>query len=265
MPPPRPEVSRPASDFWRLAGVEGLEPPTPGFGDRCSSQLSYTPMRTADDSVSLASPPSSVRSRASLDDLRDHAGTHRAAAPADGEPQLLLHRDRHDQLHHHRHVVARHHHLGALRKMHHAGHVRRPEIKLRPVVGEKRRVPAPLLLGQDVGLRLELGVRLHRPGLAQHLTALHLLALGAAQQAAHVVPRLALVEQLAEPLHPGPRGLLRGLQPHDLTSSPTLITPRSIRPVTTVPRPEIENTSSTGIRNGWSFGRSGCGIYVSHA
>ena len=28
-----------------LAGVEGLEPPTPGFGDRCSSQLSYTPRR----------------------------------------------------------------------------------------------------------------------------------------------------------------------------------------------------------------------------
>jgi hypothetical protein len=44
------------------------------------------------------------------------------------------------------------------------------------------------------------------------------------------------------------------------TSSPTLMIPRSIRPVTTVPRPEIENTSSTGIRNGWSFGRSGCGI-----
>ena len=27
----------------RVAGVEGLEPPTPGFGDRCSGQLSYTP------------------------------------------------------------------------------------------------------------------------------------------------------------------------------------------------------------------------------
>ena len=27
----------------QLAGVEGLEPPTPGFGDRCSDQLSYTP------------------------------------------------------------------------------------------------------------------------------------------------------------------------------------------------------------------------------
>jgi hypothetical protein len=43
-------------------------------------------------------------------------------------------------------------------------------------------------------------------------------------------------------------------------SSPTLITPRSIRPVTTVPRPEIENTSSTGIRNGLSTSRSGVGM-----
>jgi hypothetical protein len=29
-----------------LAGVEGLEPPTPGFGDQCSSHLSYTPIAT---------------------------------------------------------------------------------------------------------------------------------------------------------------------------------------------------------------------------
>jgi hypothetical protein len=41
------------------------------------------------------------------------------------------------------------------------------------------------------------------------------------------------------------------------------MTPRSTRPVTTVPRPEIENTSSTGIRTGWSIGRSGCGMYAS--
>jgi hypothetical protein len=31
-------------------------------------------------------------------------------------------------------------------------------------------------------------------------------------------------------------------------------------PVTTVPRPEIENTSSIGIRNGLSVSRSGCGM-----
>ena len=41
--------------------------------------------------------------------------------------------------------------------------------------------------------------------------------------------------------------------------------PRSTRPVTTVPRPEIENTSSIGIRNGLSFARTGCGMYSSTA
>ena len=44
------------------------------------------------------------------------------------------------------------------------------------------------------------------------------------------------------------------------TSSPTFTMPRSMRPVTTVPRPEIENTSSTGIRNGLSIARSGTGM-----
>src|SRR6266404_3122509 len=47
------------------------------------------------------------------------------------------------------------------------------------------------------------------------------------------------------------------------TSSFTLTMPRSMRPVTTVPRPEIENTSSTGIRNGLSTSRLGIGMYLS--
>ena len=51
-----------------------------------------------------------------------------------------------------------------------------------------------------------------------------------------------------------------GRMPTISTSSPTLTIPRSTRPVTTVPRPEMENTSSTGIRNGRSMGRSGCGM-----
>ena len=42
------------------------------------------------------------------------------------------------------------------------------------------------------------------------------------------------------------------------------MTPRSIRPVTTVPRPVIENTSSTGIRNGFSISRTGSGMLSSH-
>ena len=50
------------------------------------------------------------------------------------------------------------------------------------------------------------------------------------------------------------------LIPTTSTSSPTLIFPRSIRPVATVPRPLIENTSSTGIKNGLSTSRCGCGM-----
>ena len=50
------------------------------------------------------------------------------------------------------------------------------------------------------------------------------------------------------------------LMPTISTSSPTLILPRSTRPVATVPRPLIENTSSTGIRNGLSISRFGSGM-----
>ena len=48
--------------------------------------------------------------------------------------------------------------------------------------------------------------------------------------------------------------------PTSSTSSPTFTFPRSIRPVATVPRPVIENTSSTGIRNGLSISRTGSGM-----
>ncbi len=50
------------------------------------------------------------------------------------------------------------------------------------------------------------------------------------------------------------------LKPTTATSSCTFTIPRSIRPVATVPRPVIENTSSTGIRNGLSISRFGCGM-----
>ncbi len=84
-----------------------------------------------------------TRAPALFQDLGDHARAHGAAAFANGEAKLLLHRDRRDQLDRHVHVVARHDHLGALRQLHHAGHVGRAEVELRAVVGEERRMPAP--------------------------------------------------------------------------------------------------------------------------
>ena len=87
------------------------------------------------------------------------------------------------------------------------------------------------------------------------------LLLDAAEQAADVVARLALVEQLAEHLDARDDRLLAcRVKPMISTSSPTLMMPRSMRPVTTVPRPLIENTSSIAIRNGLSMSRTGSGM-----
>src|SRR5947207_7021132 len=94
-----------------------------------------------------------------LDDLRDDAGAHRLAALADGKAKPLLHGDGRDQRHHHLHVVPGHHHFGALGQLHRPGHVGRAEVKLRPVVVEKRRVAPALFLAQYVDFAFELGVR----------------------------------------------------------------------------------------------------------
>src|SRR5579862_3010408 len=150
-----------------------------------------------------------------FDDARHHAGADGATALANGEAQFLFHGDRHDQGDFHGDVVARHHHLGAFRQGHHASHVGGAEVELRPIVGEERRVASALLLGEDVGLGLELGVRLHRTRLAKDLAAFHLFAFRAAQQATDVVAGLALVEQLAEHFDAGDDGLERRLDADD--------------------------------------------------
>src|SRR6185312_1383779 len=127
-------------------------------------------------------------------------------ALADGEAQALLHRDRLDELHLHLGVVTRHDHLGALGEGHDAGHVRRTEVELRTVVVEEGGVTTTLVLRQDVGLGLELGVRRDRARLDDDLAALDVLALDAAEQQTDVLTGLALVEQLAEHLDAGDRG-----------------------------------------------------------
>ena len=51
-----------------------------------------------------------------------------------------------------------------------------------------------------------------------------------------------------------------GRNPTISTFSPTFTFPRSTRPVPTVPRPEIENTSSIATSSGLSIARSGVGM-----
>src|SRR4051812_11268588 len=138
-----------------------------------------------------------------LDDLGHDARPDGPAALADGEAQALVHSDRLDELDRHLDVVAWHDHLRALGQVGDAGHVGRAEVELGPIAGEERRVAAALLLLEDVDLGLELGVGGDRPGLAEHLPALDVLALGAAQQAADVVAGHALIEDLAEHLDAG--------------------------------------------------------------
>src|ERR1700716_153873 len=138
-----------------------------------------------------------------LDHLDGHAGSDRAATLTDGEAHPLLDRDRGDELDLHVDVVARHHHLGALGQLDLAGHVRGPHVELRAVALEERRVPAALLLRQDVDARVELGMRLDRAGLGQYLAALDFLALDATQQAANVIACLAGIQQLVEHLDAG--------------------------------------------------------------
>ncbi len=68
---------------------------------------------------------------------------------------------------------------------------------------------AAFFLGQHVHLRLELRVRRDAARRRHHHPPLHVLALDAPQQQAHVVARLPLVQQLAEHLHARHRRLPR--------------------------------------------------------
>src|SRR6476620_11008219 len=166
-------------------------------------QLSYTP-------------PSNPYKFPSGNDLRHDASADGLAAFADGKAQAFFHGDRVDQLHGDRHVVAWHHHLFAFWQLDRTGHVRRAEVELGTVVVEEWRVAAAFVLGENVDLAGEVGVRLDGAGLAQHLAALDVFTLGAAQQDTDVVAGLALVEQLPEHLDAGAGGLLGVLDADDL-------------------------------------------------
>ncbi len=101
------------------------------------------------------------------------------------------------------HVVARHHHLHPRRQLRDSRHVGGPEIKLRTISLEERRVAPAFVFAQHVDFALELLVRLDRSGLRDDLPALHVVLFNAAQQQPDVIARFARVEQLLEHLNAG--------------------------------------------------------------
>ena len=96
--------------------------------------------------------------------------------------------------------------------------------------------------------------------LRHHLPALHFVLFNAAQQQPHVVPGAPFVQQLLEHFHAGDHRLARVAEADDLHFLAHLQMPRSMRPVTTVPRPWIEKISSIGMMNGLSISRCGIGM-----
>src|SRR2546423_9233451 len=119
---------------------------------------------------------SEIRKQKLFNNITDRTGAHRAAAFTDREAQSLLHRNRRDQLNLHLHIVAGHHHLYSLRQVRDTGNVSCPKVKLRPVTGKERRVPAAFFLGQHISLGLELRVRRDSPRLRNYLPTLNVFS-----------------------------------------------------------------------------------------
>src|SRR6185436_17622512 len=110
----------------------------------------------------------------------------------------------------------RHYHLHPRIERHHSRHIRRPEIELRPIPIEERRMPPPLFLRQHIDFRLELRMRRDALRLRQHHPPLHLFLLRPPQQHPHHIPCLPPIEHLAEHLDPRHHRSLIRSQPNNL-------------------------------------------------
>src|SRR6185437_7800499 len=200
-----------------------------------------------------------------LDNLGHGACTHRVAAFPDRKPQPLLQRYRRDQCDLCAHIIPRHPHLHSRRQLHVSRHVRRPEIKLRPVSRKNGvcRPPSSFVNTYASALNFVCGVI--DPGLdntCPRSTSSFSVPRSSNPTLSPAIPSSSSFRNISTPVTVF---FIVGRKPTISISSPTFTLPRSILPVTTVPRPEIEKMSSIGIANGLSTSRCGNGMFLSTA
>src|SRR3990170_7637605 len=162
--------------------------------------------------------PSTLRltSHVLLNNLSYNPCTNCLTTFTDGKPKSLSHRYGRYQITFHRYIISRHNHLYSIRQLHYSRNIRCPEIKLRTVAIEKRRMTTTLLLGQYIYLCLKLSVRSYTPGLGQYHPALHILLLRTPQQYTKIVSGLTLIQYLAKHLYSRHYTLLRRSYPNYL-------------------------------------------------
>ena len=103
------------------------------------------------------------------------------AALTNSEAVLLVHCNRVNQGYVHSiKVIARHNHLYSLRKIDGAGDIGGSEVELRTISLEERCMTAALVLGKNVDVCNELGMRGDGARLSENLATLNFLTLGAA-------------------------------------------------------------------------------------
>ena len=128
------------------------------------------------------------------------------------------------------------------------------------VVVEEWGVTSAFFFRQYVDFSGELGVRFDGARFCQHLSTFDFFTFGSAQQYTDVVACLSLVEQFSEHFDAGAGGFCGFTDADDFDFFAYLDDASFYAAVTTVPRPEMENTSSTGIRKVPSIARSGVGM-----
>ena len=137
-----------------LAREERLELPTPGFGDQCSTKLSYSRKLRL---------PTSQKSRAliflSVSRLVKHLSnltrTYSTTTFTDCETKTYVKSNRIDELYRDFYVIARHYHFSSLRKSNFTGAVHCTKIELRTILVTERSMTTAFFFLQYVDRSLE--------------------------------------------------------------------------------------------------------------